>query len=256
MIAGSSTGSVARVAWRLVAAALAAAIIAGGTVSCGVLSVSNSGHLMRRTTTVHTQTATQIARRAITDLGKVRSVHIRGTVSDAHARYWVNLRLVRGKGCSGRIAKSGQGSVRLIKIGNTLWFKPDSKFLHGISSDPAALGLLSGKYLKARASRRFGDVVRLCRPGGWVKILRKGFKHVRLVREGRTRLAGRSAVRLTDVIKSGTMYVSLGSKPELLRLAAGGNGSAFSLEFTGYGHREILHRPPASKTLDGGRFGV
>ena len=239
----------------MVAAALAAAIIAGGTAGCGLLNISSSGHLMHRTTPLRTQTAAQIARRAITDLGKVRSVHIRGTVSDSHERYWVNLRLVRGLGCSGRIARSGRGSFRVIKIGNTVWYKPDSKFLHGITSDPAALGVLSGKYLKVSAKHRVA-IARFCRPQAWVKMLRKNLREARLVRDGEARLAGRPAIRLTDAVKSGTVYVSLHGKPELLRLAGGEGRYVGSLEFTGYGVRVKLHRPPASKTLDGRRFGL
>src|SRR4029077_19418045 len=92
-------------------------------------------------------TATQIFGRAITDLGKADSVHIRGVVRYDRKWFRLDLRLLRGEGCVGKIAESGQGTFGLIVIAKTLWVRPNGKFWHSVGVSPAALRFLSGKYL-------------------------------------------------------------------------------------------------------------
>src|SRR5215468_1085737 len=228
---GSSVRSVPRAALRVVAAGLAYVTIIVGISSCSLLHSDHATQATRTPKPLAGLSASKIFTRAVADMGRARSVHIRGVVSQPHIR--LDLRLLQSKGCVGTMAKTGHGAFSLIVIGTTVWVKPDRKFLHSIGAPPAALRKMSGKYLKSTAAGKFRPLVRLCRLRVWARLLRK----VNVAQWGgitRTTLAGRPAIMLIGTGKTGRIYVSSASEPQLLRIShrtkAGG-----ILTFSGYG---------------------
>jgi hypothetical protein len=89
--------------------------------------------------------ADEIASRATADLKAVSSVHVNGSVQSSGQNIALNLSL-GSQGCTGTMGIDGQGSFVLLKIGKSLWIKPDDKFWkHAAGSDGSALvDLVSG----------------------------------------------------------------------------------------------------------------
>jgi hypothetical protein len=114
----------------------------------------------------------------------------------------------------------GQGSFVLLKIGKTLWIKPNDAFWkHAAGDAGAALGdLVDGKYIKPS-----------------------------------TKDSGQPALQLEDAADSANAYVTVSAQPEFLRLASG--GSEGQLDFTQYNAPLHLSPPPASQVLDGAKYG-
>jgi hypothetical protein len=51
------------------------------------------------------------------------------------------------------------------------------------------------------------------------------------------------------------MYVTDTSSPQILRVVGTQSGNGGRIDFTGYGNPVTLTPPPASKAIDGARFG-
>ncbi|HEU5420669.1 MAG TPA: hypothetical protein VFV41_23485 [Streptosporangiaceae bacterium] len=254
----SRPGPVTPAARRLMAAGLAAAAMAAGAAGC---STASSGTGSGSGTAAAAQadplaalSADQIGHRAVANLGKARSVHVTGRVSDSGQRIGLNLRLLRSHGCVGSMNLAGKGSFRLVLIGKTVWLKPDSRFWRSFGgTNPAVLKILSGKYLKTTLSSTLGGLAQLCHPSALARAFENN-KGTGLVKGPATTIDGQHAIKLTDSGDSAAAYVSVTSSPELLRIVSPGpNGG--TLDFTGYGAPVTLRPPPAAQTLDGRKYG-
>jgi hypothetical protein len=193
--------------------------------------------------------ADQITSKAIADSEAAATVRISGRVADSGTTIGMNLGIVRGRGCAGSMSISGEGSFLILKIGKTLWFKPDNAFwMHAGARSPAELQLVSGKIPKTTSTSGVGAFAALCD----VKQLMGGSSTTGLVKGSATTISGQSALQLTDTAHSGTIDVSVSADPELLRLFAPGSAD---LDFTGYGAPVALTPPPASEIIDGTKYG-
>jgi hypothetical protein len=231
---------------RMAAAGLVLAALAGAA-GCGS---SGGGHAANPLAGV---SARHIFTRAVADLAKAKSVRVRGVMWTSDGRLRMDLRMARGKGCTGRIAMAGKGSFRLVLIGKTVWIKANTRFLRGIAGgNTRAVSLLSGKYLKTSRAKRVRAFAKFCRPGALAKLFRKG-KLTDLAKGPVTTISGRTAVKLTDTW--GAAYVSAASTPEFVKLIGSQHGHRDRLSFGGYGARVTLRRPPAGQTIDGKQFG-
>src|SRR2546430_976824 len=127
---------------RGVAAALAGAAILGSAAACsssGTSTASGTSSTPGSTASASTGSASaqggaldglsadEIARRATADLKVVSSVHVKGSVQSSGQNIALNLSLGT-QGCTGTMGIGGQGSFVLLKIGKSLWIKPDDKF--------------------------------------------------------------------------------------------------------------------------------
>src|SRR5579863_6868699 len=93
-------------------------------------------------------TAKQILAKAIADFKGVSSVHVAGSEQDSGQAFTINMTL-GAKGCAGTIGMGGQGTVRLLRIGGTIWIKPDNKYWKSVmNGTPGDLSAVEGKYLR------------------------------------------------------------------------------------------------------------
>ena len=199
-------------------------------------------------------TADQIATRATDDLKAVSSVHITGSGTDSGQTFTMNLTL-GARGCKGTLSIKGEGSFALLKIGKTVWIKPDNRFWKyagGSSITPAAMRILAGKIIKTSAtgSSSLGSLGAICIPSQFASAF--GSKLTGLVKGATTTIDGRPALQLKDTGDQGSAYVTISGPPEFLRLAA---GSTAKLDLTGYDAPMTLTPPPASEVLDGAKYG-
>jgi hypothetical protein len=248
---------------RGVAAALAGAAILGSAAACsssGTSTASGTSSTPGSTASASAQggaldglSADQIASRATSDLKVVSSVHVKGSVQSSGQKIALNLTLGT-QGCTGTMGIDGEGSFVLLKIGKTLWIKPDDKFWnHAAGSAGSALtDLVSGKYIKPSAKgSSLASIGSLCNPAQFAKSF--GSNMTGMVKGTTTTIAGQSALQIKDSGDAASAYVTVDPKPQFLRLDGGGSNGR--LDFTDYNAPLHLSPPPAAETLDGAKYG-
>jgi len=248
---------------RGVAAALAGAAILGSAAACsssGTSTASGTSSTPGSTASASAQggaldglSADQIASRATADLKVVSSVHVKGSVQSSGQKIALNLTLGT-QGCTGTMGIDGEGSFVLLKIGKTLWIKPDDKFWNHAagSAGSAVTDLVSGKYIKPSAKgSSLASIGALCNPAQFAKSF--GSNMTGMVKGTTTTIAGQPALQIKDSGDAASAYVTVDPKPQFLRLDGGGSNGR--LDFTDYNAPLHLSPPPAAETLDGAKYG-
>jgi hypothetical protein len=248
---------------RAAAATLASAAIFGAASACsssGSPASSSTSATPGSTASASAQagaldglSADEIARRATADLKVVSSVHVKGSVQSSGQNIALNLSL-GSQGCTGTMGIDGQGSFVLLKIGKSLWIKPDDKFWkHAAGSDGSALvDLVSGKYIKPSAKgSSLASIGALCDPAQFAKSF--GGDMTGMVKGTTATIAGQPALQIKDSGDAASAYVTVDARPQFLRLDGGGSNGR--LDFTDYNAPLHLTPPPASETLDGAKYG-
>lgn len=244
---------------RPVAAAILAAAVLGTTAACGASGTSaSSGATFTATASAPADplaglTAGQIATRATDDLKVVSSVHVTGSGTDSGQTFGMDLTLGT-RGCTGTLTVKGEGSFALLKIGQTVWIKPDAKFWKyaaGGSASAAVMQIVAGKYIKTGGKdSSLGALGDICNPAKFASAF--GGKLTGLVKGGTTTISGQPALQVKDVGDPDSAYVTISARPEFLRLDAGSGGV---LDFSGYNAPMNLTPPPASEVLNGAKYG-
>jgi hypothetical protein len=247
---------------RGVAAALAGAAILGSAAACSSSGTAASGTSSTPGSTASASakggaldglSADEIARRATADLKVVSSVHVKGSVQSSGQNIALNLSLGT-QGCTGTMGIDGQGSFVLLKIGKSLWIKPDDKFWNHAagSAGSALIDLVSGKYIKPSAKgSSLASIGALCDPAQFAKSF--GSNMTGMVKGTTSTIAGQPALQIKDSGDAASAYVTVDAKPQFLRLDGGGSNGR--LDFTDYNAPLHLTPPPAARTLDGAKYG-
>jgi hypothetical protein len=230
---------------RLLPAAVMCATLGAGLAGYGTASASTSGSPLSGLS------ADQIAAQAVANLKSASTVHVTGNVTSSGETVGLDLTLVRGKGCTGTMAVAGTGSFKLTAIGNQVWIKPDQQFWKKEGATAAVLNVVSGKYMKVRATSQLGSLSVFCQPSQ----LAGSFGHLApgLVKGTTTTISGQRALQIKDASDSGSIFVSDTAKPQILRLSGGSKGT---IDFSGYNSPVTLTAPPAADTLDGSKYGL
>jgi hypothetical protein len=194
--------------------------------------------------------ADEIARRATADLKVVKSVHVAGSVQSSGQNLTMNLTLGT-QGCTGTMGIKGEGSFILLKIGKSLWIKPDDAFWkHAAGSD--AVDLFSGNYIKTSAKgSSLSSIGDLCDPAKFAKSF--GGNMTGMAKGATATIAGQPALQIKDTADPASAYVTVDARPQFLRLDGGGSNGR--LDFTRYNAPLHLTPPPAGQVLDGAKIG-
>lgn len=248
---------------RPVAAAVLTAAVLGTTAACAASGTSApSGATATATATASASasvnplaglTADQIASRATADLKVVASVHVAGSGTDSGQTVGMDLTLGT-RGCTGTLSVKGEGSFALLRIGSTVWIKPDAKFWKyamGSNANATVMQIIEGKWIKpAGKGSGLGALGDICNPAKFASSI--GDKLTGLVKDGTTTIDGQPALKIKDATDPDSGYVTISDHPEFLRLDAGSDGV---LNFSGYNAPMNLTPPPASEVLDGAKYG-
>jgi hypothetical protein len=225
--------------------ALVAAVIGGvmlaGTAACGGGGSANP---------LAGLSADQIASKAVANLKAASSVHFAGTIAESGSTYTVNLTPGTTK-CSGTMGVQGKGSFALLKIGQTIWIKPDNQFWTSNGATSAVLQVVGGKWIQSTTSdSNLTSVAALCSPaqladsfGGKLNDVAKGTT---------TTIDGQSALQLKDNKTSNSAYVTISATPEFVQLNGGSSGK---LDFSDYNAPLSVSPPPAGQTIQGSKIG-
>jgi len=249
---------------RAAAATLAGAAILGAASACsssGSPAASSTSATAGSTASASAKgggaldglSADEIASRATADLKAVSSVHVKGSVQSSGQNIALNLSL-GSQGCTGTMGIDGEGSFVLLKIGKSLWIKPDDKFWNHAagSAGSALIDLVSGKYIKPSAKgSSLASIGALCDPAQFAKSF--GGDMTGMVKGTTATIAGQPALQIKDSGDAASAYVTVDAKPQFLRLDGGGSNGR--LDFTDYNAPLHLTPPPASETLDGAKYG-
>jgi hypothetical protein len=196
-------------------------------------------------------TATQILTKAVADLNASSSVHLAGSEQNSGQTYTMDL-TIGASGCTGTVGMGAQGTLRLLRIGGTVWIKGDDKFWKSsLASSPGYLHAVEGKYVrlspKGPATSSFSAFCYLSQIAGQF-----GSGENRVVKGQTTTILGQPALQLKDTQQSGTAYVTLSADPEFLRTG----DTSGHVDFTNYNAPLTLSPPPAGETVAGARYGL
>lgn len=196
-------------------------------------------------------TARQILSKAVADFKAASSVHIAGSERAAGQSFTMDL-TVGANGCTGTVGLGAQGSVVLLRIGGTLWMKPDDQFWKSIlAGAPADLPAVEGKYVrlspKGPATSSFGAFCYLSQLASQV-----GGAENQLVKGQTATIGGQPALQLKDSTQAGSAYVTISPSPEFLQTGDTGG----HVDFTDYNAPLALTAPPASQTVAGSKYGL
>ncbi|MFB4318114.1 hypothetical protein [Actinomadura sp. 21ATH] len=193
--------------------------------------------------------AAKILARAREATAGAPSVRLKGAFKEGGDEIALDFRFGGKKRAAGKL-RLGDQNIELTRLGSTVYFKGDDKFLKGIGGQ-SVVTLLSGKYVKTTSKdpdfaelASFADLSGLLREmvasagGGWTK-------------GAAGNVAGVPAVALTGP-DGEQVHVATRGRPYLLRLDAGPRNR---LDFIEYGGRVDLRPPPAAEVIDASELG-
>jgi hypothetical protein len=195
--------------------------------------------------------AKQILAKAIADFKASSSVHLAGSERDSGQTFTMDL-TIGANGCTGTVGLGGQGSMRLLRIGSTVWMKPDSKFWKSsLNATPADLSAVKGKYVRLSPK---GPVTSSFSSFCYLSQLAGQFTggQDRVVKGQTATINGQPALQLKDTQQAGSAYVTISATPEILQTGDSGG----HVDFTDYNAPLALSAPPASQTVAGSEYGL
>ncbi len=222
----------------------AAAVIAAG-VTCGPLALSATavpsapaGNPLARLT------ADQIAKKAATDLKAAASFHYHGSGKASGQTVSISMSVTH-KGCTGWIGDGRNGGFAILAIGKTVWIQPNDKFWEYAGVPASQLSAVHGKWLEITgtgSNSLSAAFAPFCNANKLVSTLAPQLTG--LVKGKTIKISGHRALQLRNGTGLESIYVSISSKPEILRISDDG-----TISFSAYGARVTLPPPPASDVI-------
>ena len=222
----------------------AAAVIAAGA-TCGPLALSATaapsapaGNPLVRLT------ADQIAKKAATDLKAAASFHYHGSGKASGQTVSISMSVTH-KGCTGWIGDGRNGGFAILAIGKTVWIRPNDKFWEYAGVPASQLSAVHGKWLEITgtgSNSLSAAFAPFCKANKLVSVLAPQLTG--LVKGKTIKISGHPALQLRNGSGRESIYVSISSKPEILRVRDNG-----TINFSAYGARVTLTPPPASDVI-------
>ncbi|MEE1795950.1 hypothetical protein PUR28_35110 [Streptomyces sp. BE308] len=238
---------------------MAARTAAGAAVVALTLT---SGAVAHADDDIGSLSAQQIADRSRDALLGVHSLHLntRGDLGRADSPMTLDLVLDRDGNCAGGVdLGDDEGSLKIVKRGDTVWLKPDSAFWKNQVpiGGSAFEAIVAGRYIKASATDpRLGDVTRACDLDTFRRLIsdnaKTGSDRGTLVKGKETRLAGSPVIPLIRTRNGDTLtwYVATEGKPYPVRLTVKGPSADAVVGFSAFDKPVPTATPPADETVD------
>jgi hypothetical protein len=233
--------------------AIAVALLAALAAGCGASSTTPGAPASTASpgNPLAALSARQILSKTITDFKAASSVHVGGSERDSGQTFAMDLTL-GVNGCTGTIGLGAVGSMRLLRIGRTVWIKPDTGFWKSaLAAAPAELPAVEGKYVrlspKSPATSSFGSFCYLS------QLVGQFSGPADQVVKGQTAIIdGQPALQLKEGKQTGSAYVTISARPEFLRIG----DTSGHVDFSDYNAPLALTEPPASQTVAGSKYGL
>ena len=222
----------------------AAAVIAAGA-TCGPLALSATAAPSAPAGNPLGQlTADQIAKKAATDLKAAASFHYHGSGKDSGQTVSISMSVTH-KGCTGWIGDGRNGGFAILAIGKTVWIQPNDKFWEYVGFPASQLSAAHGKWLEITgtgSNSLSAGFAPFCNANKLVSIIAPQLTG--LVKGKTIKISRHPALQLRN--KSGeSIYVSISSKPEILRISDDG-----TINFSAYGAHVTLTPPSAADVIN------
>ncbi|MFE7775020.1 hypothetical protein ACFU5O_14170 [Streptomyces sp. NPDC057445] len=208
---------------------------------------------------IESQSARQISERAEEAVRSATSVHItaKGDLDGAAPSGELDLRLDREGNCTGSVSMGDEGSVEIIKRGETVWVKPDEAFwknqLPGAGEEAAEI--VKGRYLRGTTDdAMLSGLAEVCDLDAFLDSVSDARgAQVPLTKGRKTKVDGVDVIPVTGKHegRTATMYVATEGKPYPVRLNATGPGSKkATVVLSDYDKPVPSATPPADRSVD------
>ena len=187
-------------------------------------------------------TADQIAKKAATDLKAAASFHYHGSGKDSGQTISISMSVTH-KGCTGWIGDGRHGGFAILAIGKTVWLQPNDKFWGYVGIPASELSMVHGRWLEPAgtgSNSLSAAFAPFCNANKLVSTLAPQLTG--LVKGKTIKISRHPALQLRNGQES--IYVSISSKPEILRISDDG-----TINFSAYGARVTLTPPPAADVI-------
>ncbi|HLI58438.1 MAG TPA: hypothetical protein VKV21_02105 [Solirubrobacteraceae bacterium] len=177
----------------------------------------------------------------------VRSVRVSGTVDEGSRRDEIrfDLRLLRGRGATGRVAEHGL-AFRMVTLGDTAYVQGTPAFWLQFGGTNVA-AQLHGRWLRAPADHGdFASFASLTRAGTLIAHLLQG--HGALSKGTTSTIDGRRVIAVHDASRQGTLYVATSGPPYPIRLVNASSDGA-RIDFGGFDAPVRLRAPARSVSV-------
>jgi hypothetical protein len=222
----------------------AAAVIAAGA-TCGTFALSAAAAPAARAgNPLVGLTADQIAKKAVTDLKAAASFHYHGSGKESGQTISISMSVTH-KGCTGSIGDGSNGGFAIVAVGETVWIQPNNKFWEYVGIPASDLPAVQGKWFETTGtgsnsvSAAFAP---FCSANKLLSTLAPQLTG--LVKGKTTKVSGHPALQLRNSSGHESIYVSISSKPEILRTTYGG-----TINFSAYGASVTVTPPPAGDVI-------
>jgi hypothetical protein len=131
---------------------------------------------------------------------------------------------VTHKGYTGRFGDGSSGGFAIVAVGKTVWVQPNDKFWEHLGIPASDLPLVHGMWLEPKgtgSNSLSAAIAPLCTANKLVSGL--ALQLSGLVKGKTIKISGHRALQLRNGTGSESIYVSISSKPEILRI--GDNGT-------------------------------
>ncbi len=197
----------------------------------------------------------EIVEKAVKATKTATSLRMKGNIEDADGPMTMDMALNTKDECAGKMSVNQEGSLDLIKTGETVYIKFDEKFLRSQSKgEPkaetdAAVAMLANRWMKTKTSEPDAkEFVGVCD----LNALLKEFDDVNSVaRKGAvTTVDGQEAITLTetDGDATHTLYVATQGEPYLLKIVSTGGDEPGTMSFTDF-NKPVPAEAPADKDV-------
>jgi hypothetical protein len=222
----------------------ASAVIAAG-ITCGTLALSaTAAPLAPAGNPLARLTADQIAKKTVTDLKTAASFHYHGSGKASGQTFSISMSVTH-KGCTGWFGDGSSGGFAIVAIGKTVWIQPNDKFWETLGIPASQVPLVHGLWLKPTgtgSNSLSAAIAPLCNANKLVSAF--ALQLTGLVKGKTIKISGHRALQLRNRSGSESIYVSISSKPEVVRISDNG-----TLNFSAYGARVTLTSPPAADVI-------
>jgi hypothetical protein len=199
--------------------------------------------------------AKTVATEAMANALSASGLTLTGSVVASGQPIRVNLGLIPGKGCTGTLDDGSKGTTKIIRIGETLYLKPDDTTWNVMLGSQAAkvIQLLDGRYLEESLSG-----ASLSGPSAACDAtVMFGPQNVGAVARGP--MTTRDGIRVLELDggAGSLLYVTDTAKPEIVELkgAAGAAGNSVDVNIV-VGAHVTLTAPPASQVTTPAAVGL
>ena len=224
---------------------MSAAATVAAAATCGALALSAAAApLAPAANPLAPLTADQIAKKAVADLKAATSFHYHGSGKDSGQTVSISMSVTH-KGCTGSIGYGSHGGFAIVAIGKTVWIQPNDKFWTFVGLPASDLSLVEGKWLQITGTGSGSlskDFVPFCEPSTLASTLAPQLTG--LVKGKTVKISGHRALQLRNSSGQESIYVSISSKPEILRISLDG-----TINFSAYGAHVTVTAPPASDVI-------